>query len=118
MADAEPEARQHPEHVVLEIGGEIGALIVHAEPSELDLQIEICPSGQEDGKRAHQHILERPMPAGTMYAAAFYGLRQGSYTLLTHNEIRETEVMIRGGEVTTIDWRLRRESPTASGEAS
>jgi hypothetical protein len=118
MAGAEPVARPHPEHVVLEIGGEIGALVVHAEPHELDLQIEICPSGQEQGKRAHQHILERPMPVQTMYAAVFTGLRQGSYTLLTHDQVRETEVMIRGGEVTTIDWRPRRESPTASGEAS
>jgi hypothetical protein len=117
MAEAEPEARPHPEHVVLEIGGQIGALIVQAEPVELDLQIEICPSGQEDGKREHQHILERPMPARTMYAAMFYGLRQGSYTLLTHNQVRETDVMIRGGEVTTIDWRTPRESPAASGDA-
>jgi hypothetical protein len=118
MADAEPEARPHPEHVVLEIGGEIGALVVHAEPRDLDLQIEICASGEEKGKRAHQHVLERPMPARTMYAAVFYGLRQGSYTLLTHNQVRETAVMIRGGEVTTIDWRRQRESPTQSGDGA
>jgi hypothetical protein len=116
MDGAEPEARPHPEHVVLDIGGEIGALVVHAEPQELDLQIEICPSGQEQGKREHQHILERPMPARTMYAAVFTGLRQGSYTLLTHDQIRETGVMIRGGEVTTVDWRAPRESPTPEGD--
>lgn len=102
---AEPPARAHPEHVVLEIGGEIGALIVQADPEQHDLQIEICRSGEEEGKREHQHVLERPMGGHTLYAAAFYGLREGSYTLLTHDAVRERDVMIRGGEVTTVDWR-------------
>jgi hypothetical protein len=101
----EPVARPHPEHVVLEIGGEIGALIVHADPDQHDLQIEITRSGEERGKRAHQHILERPIGARTMYAAVFYGLREGSYTLFTHDAVRETDVLIRGAEVTTVDWR-------------
>ncbi len=101
----EPVARPHPEHVVLDIGGEIGALIVHADPELHDLQVEICPSGAEDGKREHQHILERPINGRTMYAAVFGGLRQGSYTLLTDDAVRETDVIVRGGIVTTLDWR-------------
>lgn len=102
----EPVARPHPEHIVLDIGGEIGALIVHADPECHDLQIEICRSGKEDGKREHQHILERPIGGRTMYAAVFGGLRQGSYTLFTHNAVRETDVMIQGANVTTLDWRM------------
>ena len=101
----EPVARPHPEHVVLDIGGEIGALIVHADADSYDLQIEICRSGEEAGKREHQHILERPINGQTMYAAVFGGLREGSYSLLTHDAVRETEVIIRGGSVTTLDWR-------------
>jgi hypothetical protein len=101
----EPVARPHPEHVVLDIGGEIGALIVHADATDHDLQIEICPSGAEDGKREHQHILERPISGQTMYAAVFVGLVEGSYTLLTDDAVRETNVIIRGGTVTTVDWR-------------
>jgi len=101
----EPVARPHPEHVVLDIGGDIGALVVHADPDQHDLQIEICRSGEEAGKREHQHILERPIGGQTMYAAVFGGLREGSYTLLTHDAVRQSGVMIRGAEVTTIDWR-------------
>lgn len=101
----EPVVRPHPEHVVLDIGGEIGALIVHADPELHDLQIEICRSGEESGKREHQHILERPINGQTMYAAVFGGLREGSYTLLTHDEVRESEVLIHGARVTTLDWR-------------
>jgi hypothetical protein len=102
---AEPIARPHPEHIVLDIGGDVGALIVHADPDQHDLQIEICRSGEEDGKREHQHVLERPMPGQTMYAAVFGGLRAGSYSLLTHGSIRERDVVIRGSAVTTLDWR-------------
>src|SRR5436305_1086950 len=101
----EPVVRPHPEHVVLDLGGEIGALIVHADADAHDLQIEICRSGEEAGKREHQHILERPINGQTMYAAVFAGLRQGSYTLLTHDAVRERGVIIRGGDVTTLDWR-------------
>ena len=101
----EPVARPHPEHVVLDLGGDFGALIVHADPDCHDLQIEITPAGEEDGKREHQHILERPMPGQTMYAAVFGGLRKGRYTLFTHDEVRQRDVEIEGGGVTTVDWR-------------
>lgn len=102
---AEPVARPHPEHVVLDIGGDVGALIVHADADQHDLQIEICRSGEEAGKREHQHILERPMPGQTMYAAVFGGLRAGRYSLLTHGAIRQRDVVISGAAVTTLDWR-------------
>src|SRR5579862_5841384 len=102
---SEPVARPHPEHVVLDIGGDVGALIIHADPECHDLQIEIAPTGQEQGKREHQHILERPMPGQTMYAAVFGGLRAGRYTLFTNNEVRQRDVAIAGGGVTTLDWR-------------
>lgn len=102
---AEPVARPHPEHVVLDIGGDVGALVVHADPEQHDLQIEICRSGKEDGKREHQHVLERPMPGQTIYAAVFAGLNAGSYTLLTHDAVRERDVLVVGANVTTLDWR-------------
>jgi hypothetical protein len=102
---AEPVARPHPEHVVLDLGGDVGALIVHADPDQHDLQIEICPSGRESGYREHQHILERPVGRRTKYAAVFGGLREGRYTLFTHDAVRETGVVIEGGSVTTVDWR-------------
>ena len=103
----EPIARPHPEHVVLELGADTGALVIHADPECHDLQIEICPAGAEDGKREHQHVLERPMPGRTIYAAVFYGLRAGRYTLLTHDAVRERDVLVEGANVTTLDWRTQ-----------
>jgi hypothetical protein len=106
----EPVVRPHPEHVVLDIGGDVGALIIQADPELHDLQIEICRSGEEDGKREHQHILERPIGGQTMYAAVFGDLHEGSYTLLTNDAVRERDVRIRGATVTTLDWRTSRVS--------
>jgi len=107
MIDQEPVVRPHPEHVVLDIGKDVGALVIHADPELHDLQIEICRADNEGGKREHQHILERPIGGQTMYAAVFGGLREGTYTLFTHNAVRESGVVIRGADVTTLDWRTR-----------
>jgi hypothetical protein len=103
----EPVVRPHPEHVVLDIGGDTGALIIHADPDCHDLQIEICPAGAQDAKREHQHVLERPMPGQTMYAAVFGGLRAGRYTLFTNDVVRERDVLIEGATVMTLDWRTK-----------
>ena len=101
---SEPVARPHPEPVVLDIGGEIGALIVYAGQDVIDLQVEISPTGADD-ERTHQHILERPIGPRTVYAAVFDRLTAGSYTLWTHGESRQRDVCIDGGRVAEVDWR-------------
>jgi hypothetical protein len=100
---SEPVARPHPEPVVLDIGGTLGALIVRADPELLDTPIEISLAGHDD-QRAHQHVLERPLPAGTAYAAVFDRIEQGNYTLWMHGEIRARDVTIDGGRVTELNW--------------
>lgn len=101
---SEPVYRPHPEPVVLEIGGTIDALIVHGRADQIDLPVEISPTG-DDAACSHQHILERPMPGHTAYAAVFDRIEQGSYTLWMHNEARARDVTIEGGSVTELDWR-------------
>ncbi len=100
---AEPVVRPHPEAVVLDIGGGLGALVVHWDASQIDTPIEISPSGQ-DGERQHQHILERPMPEATYYAAVFDSIPEGDYTLWVGDEARVRAVRIVGGEVTELHW--------------
>ena len=72
--------RPHPESVVLEIGGEIGALLLYTGPDLLGSEVEISLSGHDD-ERQHKEVLQRPLGACTVYAAAFDGLREGTYTL-------------------------------------
>lgn len=101
---SEPIARPHPEPVVLDIGGSVGALIVYAEAELLDTPIEVSPAGADD-QRFHQHILERPMPNRTHYAAVFDKVTEGRYTLWLHGEPRVREFEITGGTVSEVDWR-------------
>lgn len=99
----EPVARPHPEPVVLDIGGTFGALIVRADPELLDVPIEISPAGR-DGARAHQHVLERPLPVGTAYAAVFDKIEEGRYTLWMHDQVQARDITIHGGQITELNW--------------
>jgi len=100
---AEPTARPHPEPVVLDIGGHLGALIIHWDADRIDTPIEISPTGH-DADRQHQHILERPLGDQTFYAAVFDKIPRGSYTLWVQDEARVRDVAIDGGSVTEMHW--------------
>lgn len=100
---AEPVARPHPEPVVLNIGGGLGALVVHWDASQLDTPIEISPAGQDD-QRQHQHVLERPLHGQTFYAAVFDAIAEGHHTLWVRGEAKAREVPITDGQVTELHW--------------
>ena len=106
----EPIYRPHPEPVVLDIGGSNGALVVYADSDLIDTPIELSPAG-DDAAKVHQHVIERPMPELTSYAAVFDKIAEGTYSLWLNGECRERDVVITGGQVTQIDWA------TASVEA-
>jgi hypothetical protein len=99
----EPVYRPHPEPVVLDIGGDVGALIVYADADLIDTPVEVSPAG-DDAARFHQHVLERPAPDGTVYAAVFDKVREGSYTLWLRGEPRVREFAITGAAVAEVDW--------------
>jgi hypothetical protein len=99
----EPVYRPHPEPVVLDIGGTNGALIVYADADLIDTPIEVSPTGSDE-ERFHQHVLERPMPEGSSYAAVFDKVTEGSYTLWLKGEPRVRDFPITGGAVAEVDW--------------
>ncbi len=99
----EPVARPHPEPVVLDIGGDVGALIVYADADLLDTPVEVSPDGRDD-ERFHQHVLERPLQGGTTHAAVFDKIDAGKYTLWLHNQSGERGFVISGGAVAELDW--------------
>lgn len=109
----EPVYRPHPEPVVLDIGAGNGALIVYADADLADTPVEVSPAG-DDHARFHQHVLERPMPEGSTYAAVFDKVAEGRYTLWLHGEPRARDFVITGAEVAEVDWRL---SAGANGHA-
>ena len=96
-------ARSHPEFVVLEIGDELGALIVHTSAGMHGVEIEISPDGGDD-RRSHKQVLERRSGEAFSYTAVFDQLRAGTYTLWTDGVARVRGVAISGGLVAELDW--------------
>jgi hypothetical protein len=96
-------ARRHPEHVVLDIGEDIGALIVHTDAGVLGAEVEISATGQDD-RRAHKDVLEREINGRPAYTAVFDKLREGSYTLWLDDLARASDVRVSGGAIAELDW--------------
>jgi hypothetical protein len=97
--------RGHPEHVVLDIGGTFGALVLYTPPELRGREIEITPVGQ-DGGRVHTAVLERIVAGRTIFAAVFPRLAAGMFRLCYDKDpTRPDTVEIQAGEVTELDWR-------------
>lgn len=96
--------RPQTEPVVLEIGAELGALVVYTGAELLHTEIEISPA-DDDADRSHKDVLERVLPGRSIYVAVFDRVREGSYTLWHDGVARSRDVEIQGGRVAELDWR-------------
>jgi hypothetical protein len=96
-------ARRHAEAVVLDIGEDLGALIVHADAGMLGVEVEISATGQDDC-RSHKDVLEREIGGRPAYTAVFDKVREGSYTLWVDDVPRARNVAIIGASIAELDW--------------
>ena len=96
--------RRRTQHVVLDIGGEIGALVVHTDPSLLGVEVEISPA-TDDASRSHKEVLERTVGGGFGPVLVFDDLHEGEYTLWLEGVARERGVRVDGGAIAELDWR-------------
>ena len=88
--------------VLLDVGGDIGALIVSAVAEQCGEEIELVP--QTVGlPLTHTEVRQRLLPGGSVYAAVFSGVPAGRYCLQTADGL-EAPVAVAGGEVTTAPW--------------
>jgi hypothetical protein len=99
--------------VLLDIGGEIGALVVTMPGAMTHREVELAPaSGQhlllhDHGHGAHRHrphvaVVDRPVLGPTL---VFPQLVEGTYELFEKgSETVSLTVAIAGGEVTTASW--------------
>jgi hypothetical protein len=86
--------------VVVDIGGEVGAAIVHAPASLSGSEIEIRRCGAVwDG--THVAVRSRHGPEGVVHAALFYGLSRGSYEARLRNDDEGpvATITVEGGRV-------------------
>jgi hypothetical protein len=101
-----------PGTVILELGADVGALVLLT-PADLDgREIEISRddltaltalTGQAV-RRTHSQVRPRHMPAETKYAAVYPDLPAGSYTIWADEQRPAGHVVITGGQVTNWSW--------------
>ena len=98
--------RPHEEAVVLELGEELGALVVYTDRSLLHEEIEISPAGA-DGDRSHKDVLERVVGGRSLYAAVFDNVPHGTYTLWHRGTAVSRGATVAGGTIAELDWTTR-----------
>ncbi len=93
-----------PGTVVLELGADIGALILYT-PADLDgTEIEISRHGDPAGRRTHAQVRQRHVANVTRYAAVYSNLRAGEYTIWRDEDRPAATVTIAGGQITSCRW--------------
>ena len=90
--------------VVLEIGGDIGVLVLHVPAALLGQEIEISKSGPGDLRRTHSLVRERHTASGVAFAAVYPGVPAGEYTIWAGPDTPAGPVTITGGQVTRFTW--------------
>jgi hypothetical protein len=97
-------SRRHPEFIVLDIGDNVGALIIHTDPDMHGVEIEISPV-DDDGRRSHKQVLERKIDHHPAFTAVFDGLPAGAYNLWVQGRTRARRVSVEACAVVELDWR-------------
>lgn len=134
MPDAPRPAGFSLEDAVLDIGGDIGALILYTDAEYNEREIELSPisegdhdhdhgheherghehehervhqhdHGQDHGQRTHTAIHERRAGGSVTYAGIYVELKAGTYRIWTDDPSLPDRVTIVGGEIAEIDWR-------------
>jgi hypothetical protein len=96
--------RVHTEHAVLDIGDDIGALIIHSRRELCGRQIDISPK-ERTWQRTHTDVLERRTNDHAVFAALFLSLPAEDYIIWGDSSRPVGEITITGGQVAEVDWR-------------
>lgn len=88
---------------VLDIGDDVGALIIYTRSDLHGREIEVSPRGYEVF-RVHTAVLERRVQGRPLHAALFAALPAGDYVVWC-DAARANEATISGGQVAELDWR-------------
>ncbi len=96
--------RVHTEYAVLDIGEDVGALIIYCRPELRGIQIDISVRGRE-WQRIHTDVLERRANNRPIFAALFLSLAVGNYVIWGNGIEPIGEVTITSGQVAEINWR-------------
>lgn len=89
--------------LVLDIGGDVGALLLTTGPELAEEEIEISPGLDPAAKRSHNVVhARRDRGVIAAYSAVFPSLRAGRYTVWNRDGSAHAIVTVHGGQVTQL----------------
>jgi hypothetical protein len=88
---------------VLDIGDNVGALVLYTSAALVGAEIEISPHDAPNQRR-HVAVHTREYPGGTAHAAVYYSLQAGSYDLWAADSSVALTVSIEGNTITESVW--------------
>ena len=88
---------------VLDIGDDVGALVLYTSADLVGAEIEISPVAAPQ-RRRHVAVHTRQYPGGTAYAAVYYGLAAGTYDLWAADGSVALTVRVEGNTITESVW--------------
>jgi hypothetical protein len=97
-AHAPEQAPENTENLILDIGADTGALIIHAAVDRDQAEVEISPAGSGQA-RTHNIVRRREAVSGAVYAAVFPALTAGDYTVWRDAATPAGTVAVQGGRV-------------------
>ena len=89
--------------VVIDVGGDVGALVLYVSAAQLGREIEVSTVGSA-GHRTHAAVRERHVASGSRYCVVYTGLTAGDYTVWSDSDTPAGTVTVVGGRVTETDW--------------
>ena len=89
---------------VLDIGGEVGAVVVTLAANTPSGELEACPQDEPEA-RFHTGVHHRPLGDESVWVAVFPEVAEGSYYLLDDNGLPMAGVTVVGGQVEQLDLR-------------
>jgi hypothetical protein len=93
-----------PGTVVMDLGADVGALILFT-PAHMDgREIEISRDRDPGARRTHSQVRQRHVATVTRYAAVYPGLRAGQYTIWDDDQRPAVTTVITGGQITSCRW--------------
>ena len=86
--------------LVLDIGGDVGALVLVTGPDLAEQEIEISPGADATTPRSHNVVHARRGAGRVAYTAVFPSVPAGEYTVWHRDGTPHATVTIHGGQVT------------------
>ena len=87
--------------VVLDLGGDTGALIIHAGQDLHGREIEIS---RDDDRRVHSAVRERRVRDGSFHSAVYPDLPSGIYTVWWDDRTPVGTISVHGGQIAEFSW--------------